>query len=228
MNTTSGYQSPEAGSTAYVVRHRFLDTTVGRWLRRDDLGYADSTSLYMNVRANPLTRNDPMGMLSSHASAFEFEVQCASCEAKPHNGPADGITLTWVGTSVHGTCSARLGMNPVIVEAPPYQFPVSRFRLLGGCEKATACTFGGYVLVQTALASGTITSTINGTIYTLPFPSAGLTYTLADTEIPCGEGRKYTVLAKNNNGSVIGHAELQLKCQNCNGGWVDLDPDPDY
>ena len=44
------------------VRHRVLDSGLGRWLRRDPLGYVDGPSVYENVGSNPLIWTDPRGL----------------------------------------------------------------------------------------------------------------------------------------------------------------------
>lgn len=46
----------------YHVRRRVLDPNLGRWLRRDPLGYVDGDSLLEYCRSNPLRYVDPMGM----------------------------------------------------------------------------------------------------------------------------------------------------------------------
>ena len=45
------------------VRHRVLDSGLGRWLRRDPLGYADGASLAQYVRGNPLALSDWSGLI---------------------------------------------------------------------------------------------------------------------------------------------------------------------
>ncbi len=46
----------------YHVRHRVLLSEIGRWNRRDPLGYVDGMSLYGYLRTNPLTKQDPLGL----------------------------------------------------------------------------------------------------------------------------------------------------------------------
>ncbi len=64
----AGYEyAPEfegAGRHLYHVRHRVYDADVGRWMRRDPLGYVDGMSLYEYVQSEPLTFLDPMGVAS--------------------------------------------------------------------------------------------------------------------------------------------------------------------
>ncbi len=50
-----------AGRTIYHVRHRVYDADVGRWTRRDPLGYVDGMSLYEYVASRPVIGVDPRG-----------------------------------------------------------------------------------------------------------------------------------------------------------------------
>ncbi len=50
-----------ASRTIYHVRHRVYDADVGRWTRRDPLGYVDGMSLYQYVRSMPVRLVDPRG-----------------------------------------------------------------------------------------------------------------------------------------------------------------------
>ncbi|MEY3230536.1 MAG: hypothetical protein RL689_625, partial [Planctomycetota bacterium] len=50
-----------AGKHLYHVRHRVYDADIGRWMRRDPLGYVDGTSLYEYLRTRPIIHTDPMG-----------------------------------------------------------------------------------------------------------------------------------------------------------------------
>jgi len=49
--------------TAYHVRERNFHTNLGRWQRRDRLGYVDGMSLYECCGCNPVAYNDPFGLL---------------------------------------------------------------------------------------------------------------------------------------------------------------------
>ena len=60
----AGYELDDAldGNAAiYHVRNRVNLASIGRWTRRDDLGYVDGMNLYEYVRSNPLGRVDPHG-----------------------------------------------------------------------------------------------------------------------------------------------------------------------
>jgi RHS repeat-associated protein len=56
-----GYRrDPETG--LYHVRHRAYHPTLGRWLQRDPIRYADDMSLYGYVRSAPVGLHDPLGL----------------------------------------------------------------------------------------------------------------------------------------------------------------------
>ncbi|MCH8151435.1 MAG: RHS repeat-associated core domain-containing protein [Planctomycetes bacterium] len=60
----AGYELDDAIAGAYRlyhVRNRVLNADLGRWLRRDPLGYVDGANLYPYVRSNPMTWVDPNG-----------------------------------------------------------------------------------------------------------------------------------------------------------------------
>ena len=45
----------------YHVRHRAYDPELGRWTRRDPIGYVDGMGLYQYVRGNPIVHGDASG-----------------------------------------------------------------------------------------------------------------------------------------------------------------------
>ena len=51
-----------AGRHLYHVRFRVYDADVGRWTRRDPLGYVDGMGLYEYVRSIPVNNVDPFGL----------------------------------------------------------------------------------------------------------------------------------------------------------------------
>ncbi|MCH8823856.1 MAG: hypothetical protein IH984_10150, partial [Planctomycetes bacterium] len=68
-----------AGSAGiYDVKNRFLIASLGRWTRRDPLGYVDGANLYQYVRSNPLAGVDPMGTI-----VYD---DCPACVTPPDDG----------------------------------------------------------------------------------------------------------------------------------------------
>ncbi len=72
VNNRRGYAGYEFDPTfegaerwLYHVRHRVYDAEVGRWTRRDPLGYVDGMSLYEYVGSRPLISLDPRGLACS-------------------------------------------------------------------------------------------------------------------------------------------------------------------
>ncbi len=58
----AGYEHDGVIFTVAHVRNRALLTELGRWTRRDPLGYLDGMNLYEYARSRPLVGNDPMGL----------------------------------------------------------------------------------------------------------------------------------------------------------------------
>jgi len=59
----AGYEHDAAIDSLCHVRHRVYLAELGRWTRRDPLGYVDGMSLYGYVGARPMTGTDPMGLV---------------------------------------------------------------------------------------------------------------------------------------------------------------------
>ncbi|MBX3410142.1 MAG: RHS repeat-associated core domain-containing protein, partial [Phycisphaeraceae bacterium] len=52
------------------VRHRVYWAEIGRWTRRDPLGYVDTPSLYAFCRHSPISRTDESGLYSDKIGEF--------------------------------------------------------------------------------------------------------------------------------------------------------------
>jgi len=62
----AGYVFDEAlAGTKWHVRHRVLESVLGRWIKRDPLGYVDGMGLAAYITSNPLTWTDAMGTQGS-------------------------------------------------------------------------------------------------------------------------------------------------------------------
>jgi len=51
-----------SGQGKYHVRFRVYDAGIGRWTRRDPLGYVDGPTLYASLKGNPVSGLDPTGL----------------------------------------------------------------------------------------------------------------------------------------------------------------------
>ena len=57
----------------YHVRHRAYDLELGRWTRRDPIGYVDGMGLYEYTHSQPIGWVDPLGLLRSRAGGSAME-----------------------------------------------------------------------------------------------------------------------------------------------------------
>ncbi|MCC6425702.1 MAG: hypothetical protein IT435_02655, partial [Phycisphaerales bacterium] len=65
----AGYEFEWERGRQWNVRHRELDSTLGRWLQRDPFGYIDGTSFSQSYRSSPTQRVDPSGTDSNSISS---------------------------------------------------------------------------------------------------------------------------------------------------------------
>ncbi|MCW5777312.1 MAG: RHS repeat-associated core domain-containing protein [Phycisphaeraceae bacterium] len=99
-----GYvHNPEVG--LYTVRFRHYDPELGRWVRRDPLGYVDGMGLYEYVASNPVYYVDPMGLDALDASINFFA------------GFSDSLTF-----GLHGRLRRLLGVDDVVDEESGWYF----------------------------------------------------------------------------------------------------------
>jgi len=55
----------ESQTAGYHVRHRYLRPELGRWIRRDPLGYVDGYNIYVYTNCSPIVQRDPTGTTSN-------------------------------------------------------------------------------------------------------------------------------------------------------------------
>jgi len=67
----AGYEYHEAVSL-YHIRNRVLHPELGRWTRRDPLGYVDGMNVYEYVRGRAIRAFDILGLSSSEGSCEDF------------------------------------------------------------------------------------------------------------------------------------------------------------
>ncbi|MFN0131891.1 MAG: RHS repeat-associated core domain-containing protein [Phycisphaerales bacterium] len=90
----AGYErAAELLGTKWHVRHRVLDSELGRWTRRDPLGYVDGTGLFQYT-ANPHTHIDSFGLSEVQVTAISHTL-----------GPVN--RETWEAKSVWRIASTR-------------------------------------------------------------------------------------------------------------------------
>jgi RHS repeat-associated protein len=66
----------EGWESLYHVRHRVYLSTLGRWTRRDPLGYVDGMSSYGYVLSAPIHFTDPLGTHSRQPSDLDCDNPC--------------------------------------------------------------------------------------------------------------------------------------------------------
>jgi RHS repeat-associated protein len=64
----AGYENDGAITRFAHVRNRVLDSTLGRWTRRDPIGYVDGMGLYAYGADAPVGYTDPMGLACTSCS----------------------------------------------------------------------------------------------------------------------------------------------------------------
>jgi len=58
----AGYEfEPATALSLWHVRHRVINSDLGRWMRRDEMGYVDGVHLMAYVSGNPVAYQDPSG-----------------------------------------------------------------------------------------------------------------------------------------------------------------------
>jgi RHS repeat-associated protein len=81
----AGYEWDEAVSK-YHVRNRVLDPHLGRWTRRDPLGYVDGMSVYEYGTSKPLTSLDRLGLAVDECPNQE-NMEDTDCEQYAKDNP---------------------------------------------------------------------------------------------------------------------------------------------
>ncbi|MCL4743771.1 MAG: hypothetical protein KJZ54_16360, partial [Phycisphaerales bacterium] len=94
----AGYElAPELSSAKpclYHVRYRVYDASLGRWTRRDPLGYVDGMSMYAFVGGRPIASTDPFGLATTpgggDGAGCGASQECASGGTPTVYPPIDG------------------------------------------------------------------------------------------------------------------------------------------
>jgi RHS repeat-associated protein len=96
-NNRKGYAGYEGDTvlagTKWHVRHRVLESDLGRWLKRDPIGYIDGGSLYSYTRNWPITFVDTYGLtISTVCSGNRIAGSCSTSPLIPVIQIIDCIT----------------------------------------------------------------------------------------------------------------------------------------
>jgi len=86
----ASYESDFISDLLMHVRNRVYHAILGRWIRRDPLGYVDGASLYQYVSSRPITGLDAMGLDSLGCVGFGGPGEC------PGGEHTQAITTSWL------------------------------------------------------------------------------------------------------------------------------------
>jgi RHS repeat-associated protein len=86
----AGYQWDQTLG-AYHIRYRVYLPDIGRWTRRDPLGYVDGMGLYEIVRARAVALLDPLGLASRDCQGVAYRDQCEDCCRANSRGTGMGV-----------------------------------------------------------------------------------------------------------------------------------------
>ncbi len=188
----AGYQK-DVNLDHYHVRNRVLEPHLGRWTRRDPLGYIDGMSLYEYVGGRSQSNTDAAGLASSTCSA------AAGCRHIPPTTPPvlpppvfeiDDKTIppnlcynVWVGpitacnvlsitfqdTFPFGCTGSFVVFNAMKSTLCNSIIAAGNTRYAQGCPEGTCCIGRNYVFVnQTMIVK-----------YTMRTPGCNITFTVA-------------------------------------------------
>ncbi|MBL9030839.1 MAG: RHS repeat-associated core domain-containing protein [Phycisphaerae bacterium] len=128
-----------AGKHLYHVRHRVYDADIGRWTRRDPLGYVDGMSLYEYVKCRPLTSLDPDGLFTSlghpssvcHAAGaatlnmtIREAVKFLACQGMSPKAIAEALCITVAAVAAILAAQEACELSHPGSPAPPRPIPV--------------------------------------------------------------------------------------------------------
>jgi RHS repeat-associated protein len=113
----AGYESDTSLGSEYDVRQRRLSPVVGRWKRRDPMGYADGVNVYQIMGNRGIGAIDPMGTLVGCLEGQAVEGgtgDSGTCFAlEPVPDPKDGTSTTpSVGPAGHTKVTGKPEKGP--------------------------------------------------------------------------------------------------------------------
>ncbi len=131
----AGYEADFARDSIMHVRHRVYHAELGRWTRRDPLGYVDGGNLYGYVRGRPVQFVDPTGL----ASVWFYS-------AVPHNQNLKGqcgrsqcradVVVSFEPRFIYPRVSlvAEIHSSDLVACCSPHDFPSTPIRRSGFFE----------------------------------------------------------------------------------------------
>ncbi|MGE3108826.1 MAG: RHS repeat-associated core domain-containing protein [Phycisphaerales bacterium] len=147
----AGYENDGAVARFWHVRNRVLDSTLGRWTRRDPIGYADGMGLFQYVQSRVVVWRDPNG-LEPFRDPLDWirprppAEPIPTCSTRigdlcPHNGPSDIPVDYYLSDDECCVRAEREGCNP--------PRDIDGTRDIGGvicCQgRRVACSWGGHI-----------------------------------------------------------------------------------
>ncbi|MBX3403604.1 MAG: hypothetical protein KF699_09370 [Phycisphaeraceae bacterium] len=99
-----GFGNDLAAPELAHVRHRVLHFGLGRWTRRDPLGYVDGMNSYAFAISSPTNNRDPQGLLAVATGAIECDSEVCSDKCN-RNPDSNGHTLCRDGQPCICVCS---------------------------------------------------------------------------------------------------------------------------
>jgi RHS repeat-associated protein len=158
----------------YHVRHRVLDCELGRWLRRDPLGYVDGNCLFAYLQDQPMSGSDPTGLLLgyNYGNFCGYSLMASCTPSDPT--PVDCLDAC---CQSHDCCLVWNGWMTFPMIAPCQQMMCSCVRACTGvpvfaqnCLAVFACGSGASVPEVTGCAINRATAWIFNIIPILTSP----------------------------------------------------------
>jgi len=110
----AGYENDENIVELYHVRHRVLNTTLGRWVQRDPSGSSPPTYLYGSAKSWSRSGTNPMGLLQTSRAIN----QGIGLTWKPSTSISGGISLGNLGTPACPIVVVPFGMESALTCQP--------------------------------------------------------------------------------------------------------------
>ena len=144
-----GYEHDGTNPKIMHVRHRAYLADLGRWTRRDPLGYVDGGNLYEYCQSRPITDTDHLGLSTCVGDAIAAALTGTACFAGVGGCMSGNPAACWFAA---GACSGFLGsvLDAIQSCGTNAQVPTWLHIIDDVCnvtEAATTC-IGGYGLAR--------------------------------------------------------------------------------